>query len=63
MAKEYTFLQATVIECANCKYWKQRSNREYGLCGKHSGVWRNLDYCSKGEHKDGGQNNGMDIGV
>ena len=45
-----------VVRCANCKHWKQRDNREYGLCAKHRGVWLNSDYCSKGERKSGGQN-------
>ena len=41
-----------VIRCGQCKYWKQRDNREYGLCVKHKGVWLNSDFCSKGECKD-----------
>lgn len=47
-----------VIKCGQCKYWKQRDNREYGLCAKHEGIWLNSDFCSKGENKDGGQDNG-----
>lgn len=43
-----------VVRCGYCKYWKQRDNREYGLCVKHRGIWLNSDFCSKGEHKDGG---------
>lgn len=46
-----------VIRCGQCKHWKRRDNREYGLCAKHRGVWLNSDYCSKGEYKDGGQEN------
>ena len=49
---------AGVVRCRDCKYWGQRSEREYGLCNRHRGVWLNSDYCSKGERKDGGQDNG-----
>lgn len=45
-----------VVRCGECKHWKQRDNREYGLCAKHRGVWLNSDYCSKGEYKEGGKN-------
>ena len=46
-----------VLRCGQCKYWKQRDNREYGLCVKHKGIWLNSDFCSKGERKDGEQDN------
>lgn len=47
-----------VVRCGQCKHWKQRDNREYGLCAKHRGIWLNSDFCSKGERKNGGQNDG-----
>jgi hypothetical protein len=52
-----------VMRCGQCKCWKQRENREYGLCAKHSGIWLNSDFCSQGEPKDGGQKNGVDISI
>ena len=49
------YVNIEVIRCGQCKHWKQRDNREYGLCVKHRGIWLNSDFCSKGESKDGGQ--------
>lgn len=47
-----------VVRCYECKYWEHRPDRQYDLCAYYIGAKFSRtpeDFCSRGERKDGGQ--------
>lgn len=50
-----------VVRCYECKFWEHRPDRHYDLCAYLPGAKLSRtpeDFCSRGERKDGGQEDG-----